>query len=74
MADTYTVGSGKQDVVLNPNGAGFKSVWEFPVTVTGGPAQGTHFTVTLDSVGMTADKVHQAITDQLEILEAIHSR
>ena len=74
MADTYDVGTGKQEVVLNPNGAGFKSVWEFPVEVTGGPAAGTHFTVTVDAAKVSADTVHKAITDQLAILEEIHSR
>lgn len=74
MADTYDVGKGKQDVILNPNGPGFQSVWEFPVTVTGGPAQGTRFTVTVPQDVLSADSVHKAITDQLAILEGIHSR
>lgn len=74
MADKYDVGKGKQDVILNPNGAGFSSVWEFPVTVTDGPAQGTRFTVTVPQDGLSADAVHQAIADQLAILEDVHSR
>lgn len=74
MADTYTVGTGKQDVILNPNGPGFSSVWEFPVSVTSGPAKGTRFTVTVDSADLSADAVHTAITDQLAVLEGIHSR
>jgi hypothetical protein len=74
MADGYTVGTGKQDVILNPNGPGFQSVWEFPVVVTSGPAQGSRFTVTVPQEGLSADAVHTAITDQLATLEDIHSR
>jgi len=74
MADGYQVGTGKEDVVLNPNGGGFKDVWEFPVTVTSGPAKGTHFTVKIDATDLSPDAVHDAIADQLAILESIHSR
>jgi hypothetical protein len=74
MADGYTVGTGKEDVVLNPNGGGFKDVWEFPITVTDGPARGTHFTVKIDATDLSPDAVHNAVADQLAILEGIHSR
>lgn len=74
MADGYTVGTGKQDVILNPNGPGFQSVWEFPVTVTDGAAKGTRFTVTIPQDDLSSDSVHQAIADQLAVLHAIHSR
>lgn len=74
MADGYQVGTGKEDVVLNPNGGGFKDIWEFPITVTDGPAKGTHFSVKIDAANLSADAVHNAVADQLAILESIHSR
>lgn len=74
MADSYTVGTGKQDVQLNPNGPGFHTVWEFPVQVTDGPAKGTRFTVSVPQDDLSPDAVHTAIADQLAILEGIHSR
>lgn len=74
MADSYTVGTGRQDLVLDPTGRGFKSVWEFPVTVTSGPAKGTSFTTTVDAADLNADSVHAAIATQLKALEEIHSR
>lgn len=73
MAEGYKVGTGKQDMVLDPNG-GFKEVWEFPVQVTDGPAKGTRFTVTVDASQLSPDAVHNAINDQLAILNAIHSK
>lgn len=74
MADNYTVGTGKQDVILNPNGPGFQSVWEFPVQVTDGAAKGTRFTVTVPQDELSADAVHTAIADRLATLNDIHSR
>lgn len=74
MADGYTIGTGRQEVVLDPTGRGFKSVWEFPVTVTSGPAKGTQFTVTVDAADLGPDAVHNAIADQLAALTAIHTR
>lgn len=74
MADNYTVGTGRQDVVLDPNGRGFKSVWEYPITVTDGPSKGSTFTVTVDAADHSADTVHNAIVAQIKTLDEIHSR
>lgn len=74
MADGYTVGTGQQDTVLDPNGRGFKAVWHYPVEVTSGPSKGTHFQVTVDTSNHTADAVHKAIEDQIRVLDDIQSR
>jgi hypothetical protein len=74
MADNYTVGTGRQDTVLDPDGHGFKSVWEYPVKVTDGPSKGTTFTVTVDASDHSADAVHSAITAELKTIDEIHTR
>lgn len=74
MADNYTVGTGRQDTVLDPNGRGFKSVWEYPVTVTDGPSKGTAFTVTVDAADHSADTVHNRIMAEIKNLDEIRSR
>lgn len=74
MADGYTVGTGRQDSVLDPNGRGFKSVWEYPVTVTDGPSKGTSFQVTVDASDHSADAVHSAIASEIKTLDEVRSR
>jgi hypothetical protein len=74
MADNYTVGTGRQDTILDPNGRGFKAVWEYPVSVTDGPSKGTHFTVTVDASDHSADAVHDAIAAEIRTLDEVKSR
>lgn len=74
MADNYTIDTGEQDSVLDPNGRGFKSVWRYPVHVTSGPSAGTDFTVQVDDKDHSADTVHKAIAAKIKVLDEIHSR
>lgn len=73
MADTYTILSQKQDMVINPAGTNFEDIWEVHYKVTSGNAKGTVGVVKVSESDHNAKAVDTAIREKIGALSDIAS-
>lgn len=73
MADTYTILSQTQDVVINPAGTNFDDIWNITYKVTSGPSRGTVGTLKVPESDHNAQYVDAAIKAKINALSGVAS-
>jgi hypothetical protein len=67
MAKDYEVGNPRLDTEISDTGTGFTKVWEVPYTVTQGPAAGTRGSIRVPANQYSAENVHAAIAQAVQV-------